>query len=77
VNLDITDIQSLLFADVKNPFGAEHFQCLQIYISKTRICADISFGNGNTNGQHHIEAYTVQELNEKLTAFFTEMNAQN
>lgn len=75
MNIDITDLQSLLFYDVKNPFNADGFEGLDIHISKYRVNATIYFKNGNTSGNHYIEAHDIKELNEKLNDFFAAMNS--
>jgi hypothetical protein len=65
--------KNLLFSDVKNPFNKDSFEAVDIHISKYRVYATVPFKNGNTRGDHFIEAFNVEELQEKLNQFFAQL----
>ena len=71
--IDITNLQNLLFSDVMNPFNKDSFEAIDIHISKYRFNATVSFKNGNTYGNHFIEAYSIEELQEKINQFFLQL----
>lgn len=74
--MDITELQNIVFSDLRNPFRAGNVSSVDIHISQSRCTADISFVNGNTSGNHTIYGLDFKDLMAKLDEFFEEMKAK-
>lgn len=76
MTIDITELQSILFSDLKNPFSVDGWKSVSTYMSvEGRHNATIHFSKGNTSGNHFIEADSPRELFEKLSEFFKAMES--
>lgn len=74
---DIDSLNTDLLPGISNPFTNECITAIDIHIPKNScIGAMVSFRNGNTSGFHEIQAYSIEELNEKLISFIDTLPKQ-